>query len=75
MTFFNIEIQVTEDSVSQAIYARISKEEAVTAFHSSMASMRAAVDAGTLTECTGMVINSWGGTEVSEHYTLPEIED
>lgn len=73
MTYFNIEIQVDGESVTQAIYARESKEAAITAFHSSMASMRDAVDAGTLTECTGMVINSWGGTEVSEHYALPEI--
>ena len=74
MVYFNVEIQVTDETATPAIYARESKEEAVTAFHSAMASMRAAVDAGTLTECTGMVINSFGGTEVSEHYKLPEIE-
>jgi len=70
MTYFNIEMQVKDDVATPAIYARASKDEAVTNFHMSMASMRAAVDAGTLDEATGLVINSWGGIEVPyvEHY-------
>lgn len=71
MIYFNVEIQVTDDTATSAIYARESEADAVTAFHSSMASMRAAVDAGTITECTGMVINSYGGEIEKEHYMLP----
>jgi len=70
MTYFNIEIQESNGTATAAIYARANKDEAVTNFHTSMASMRAAVDAGTLDGATGAVINSWGGTEQPyvEHY-------
>jgi len=70
MTFFNVEIQTTNGVTAQAIYARESKEAAIIAHHNSMASMRTAVDAGTLDACTGLVLNEWGGVEqpYQEHY-------
>ena len=74
MTYFNIEMQVKDNVATPAIYARASKDEAITSFHTSMASMRAAVDQGTLDEATGLVINSWGGIETpyAEHYMKEE---
>lgn len=80
MKYFNIEIQTTNGTTAQAIYARASKEEAVIAFHNSMASMRTAVDAGTLDACTGLVLNEWGGVEqpYQEHYERaaePNVEE
>lgn len=70
MKYFNVEIQTTGATTAQSIYARASKEEAVIAFHNSMASMRTAVDNGTLDGCTGLVLNEWGGVEqpYQEHY-------
>lgn len=70
MKYFNVEIQTTKGTTSQAIYDRASKEEAVIAFHNSMASMRTAVDNETLDGCTGLVLNEWGGVEkpFQEHY-------
>ena len=78
MKYFNVEIQVTGETATAAIYARNSRDDAITNFHTSMASMRAAVDAGTLDEATGLVINAWGGIETpySEHYSItPEPEE
>ena len=63
MKYFNIEIQETNGVAAAAIYGRDSKDEAVTSFHTSMASMRAAVDQGNLSGATGMVINQYGGVE------------
>ena len=74
MKYFNVEIQIKDDVATTAIYARASKDEAITSFHTSMASMRAAVDAGNLDEATGLVLNSWGGIETPyiEHYMKVE---
>lgn len=74
MRYFNVEIQETKESASAAIYEATSKDAAISAFHTSMASMRASVDAGTLTAATGLVINSWGGVEdpYKEHYEKQE---
>ena len=67
MFYYNVEIQVSEnagtETSSQAIYLRENEDDAITAWHTSMASMRAAVDAGTLKEATGFVLNSWGGVD------------
>jgi len=78
MLWYNVEIQVTEnegvETSTQVINARESEEAAITAWHGSMSSMRASVDAGTLKEATGFVVNSWGGKDerYSEHYMKPE---
>lgn len=72
--YFNIEIQIDPEGVATAaIYKRDGRDVAITNFHNSMASMRLAVDSGTLKEVTGMVINSWGGVEspYCEHYYIP----
>ena len=70
MKYFNIEIQEANGAAQAAIYARASKDEAVTSFHTSMASMRTAVDQGNLDGATGIVLNSYGGIETPhvEHY-------
>lgn len=70
MKYFNIEIQTTNGTTAQAIYARASKDEAVTAYHHSMDHMRTAVNTGTIDACTGLVLNEWGGVEqpYQEHY-------
>ena len=74
MKYFNVEIQIKDNVATTAIFARESKDEAVTSFHTSMASMRAAVDAGNLDEATGLVLNSYGGIETPymEHYMKAE---
>ena len=73
VTYSTVEIQVMNDgSTAQAIYDRGAElQDAITAWHSTMASMRASVDAGTIAEGTCFVVNSWGSevSPYSEHYT------
>lgn len=72
ITYSTVEIQIMADgSTAQAIYDRGEHlEDAVTAWHGTMNSLRTAVDNGTLSEATGFVVNSWGSVEMpySEHY-------
>lgn len=72
ITYSTVEIQIMADgTTAQAIYDRGEHlEDAVTAWHGSMNSLRTAVDSGTLSEATGFVVNSWGSVEMpySEHY-------
>lgn len=71
--YFNLEIQIKDDVATSAIYARSSQEDAITNFHTSMSSMRTAVDAGTIDEATGLVINSEGSVDQNhcERYAKP----
>jgi len=70
MKYFSIEIQTMEDgTTSAAIYDRGEDiNDAIIANHNALASMRTAVDAGTLQACTGLVINTKGGVEVPREY-------
>ena len=72
MKYFTIEIQIPETGdPTAAIYNRgENKNDAIVANHTALASMRTAVDAGTLAACCGLVINEQGGNEVKpEYYT------
>ena len=68
--WFKLEIQITESGVAVLAGDAGEKNTAVTDFHSAMASLRAAVDAGTLQGATCMVLNTLGGTDPThcEHY-------
>ena len=70
MKYFTIEIQKMEDgTTSAAIYDRGEElNDAVIANHNALASMRTAVDAGTLTSCMGLVMNEQGGVEVPREF-------
>ena len=70
MKYFSIEIQTMEDgSTSAAIYERGDDlNDAIIANHTALASMRTAVDAGTLKACTGLVMNEKGGVEVPREF-------
>ena len=78
MKYYIVEIQISpEDASTQAIYEVTGGiDAAVTAWHGSMNSMRTAVDAGTLKEATGFILNSWGGVDpkYNEHYTKEAVE-
>lgn len=67
MKWFKIEFQTTvngeQETVTPLVSEGMSQEDAVTDFHTAMASLRASVDAKTLTEATCMVVNSWGGVD------------
>lgn len=75
MKYFKLEMQITENEGQEVVTPLISnaldREDAITNFHTSMGSLRASVDQGTLKEATCCVINSWGNVEMpySEHYT------
>ena len=80
MKYFNVEIQTTGATTAQAMYPHDTKDEAIIAYHQSMASMRTAVDSGNLDGCTGLVLNEWGGVEqpYQEHYERaaePNVEE
>lgn len=70
MKYFTIEIQIMEDgTTSAAIYDRGDDiNDAIIANHNALASMRTAVDAGTLKACAGLVMNEQGGVEVPREY-------
>ena len=77
--YFTIEIQIDNSgNATCSIFKRDSRDAAITNFHSTMASMRASVDAGNLKSATGIVINSRGGIEspYDEYYyaSAPEPE-
>ena len=77
ITYSNVEIQINADgTTTQSILdSGTDIEDAKTAYYNSMWSMRSAVDAGTIAECTGFIVNSWGSVEMpySEHYVGKEV--
>ena len=67
--FFVISIQTTEETTSQSIFAYDTKEEALSAYHSTLASDYIAT---ALIAFCAMVVNEHGGTEVREYWEKPE---
>ena len=76
MRYFSVEIQIQNDqehTPSVAIFDRgEDKEAARTVNHTTLASMRAAVDGGTLLSCSSMVINEKCGVEIPSEYYAKE---
>lgn len=73
MKHFNIEIQITGETATAAIYDRgANLNDAVIANHTALASMRTSVDEGTLDSCAGLVINEKGEVEVKPEYYSKE---
>lgn len=75
MKWLKLEMQITKDGQGNETVSILpgnptEHNGAVTDFHTSMGSLRAAVDAGTLDGATCLVINSDGGidTDHCEHY-------
>ena len=79
--YFKLEIQITENGVSLLPGDAKTKDAAITEYYSALASLRTAVDAGSLEGATCMVINTLGGVDPKycEHYpdnvVTPEPEE
>ena len=67
--FFVVSIQRTGDSNPVSIFAYNTKEEALSAYHSTLASNYISE---TLVEFCAMVVNEHGGTEVREYWEAPQ---
>ena len=72
MRYFSVEIQIQNDqehTPAVAIFDRgEDKEQARTINHTTLSSMRTAVDNGTLLSCSSMVINEKCGVEIPREY-------
>lgn len=67
-TYYVINIQKTEESTMQSIFSYTSKSEALSVYHSTLASNYVS---DTLRSFCVMVINEHGGTEIKEYYERP----
>ena len=75
MTFYEIEIQRNnEDVESKGIFSYATKDEAISTFHSKMASGITQGIAGNLKYVMNMVINDYGNAVVIDRWTAPEPE-
>ena len=79
MKYFKIEIQMTHDGQGAETGTILAsegktKEEAIQDYYTSMGSLVASVEAGTLDSCSCLVLNSNGEIETpySGHYPIPE---
>lgn len=81
MKWLKLEIQITKNGGEEVVSIlpgnAKNHDGAVTDFHTSMGSLRAAVDAGTLDGATCLVLNSDGGidTDHCEHYPDNVVEE
>lgn len=73
--FYEIEItRNMEDVESKGMYSYSTRDEAVKAFHTKMASGLNQAIAGTVKYVLNMVINDYGNTVMMERWTAPEPE-
>ena len=73
--FYEIEIQRNnEGTESKGMYSYATKDEAITVFHTKMASGITAGLAGNLQFVMNLVINDYGNTVVVERWVAPEPE-
>lgn len=67
-TYFVINIQKTEETTAQSIFSYTSKSEALSVYHSTLASNYVS---DSLRSFCVMLINEQGGTEIKEYYERP----